>query len=272
MNYISFKDLKYINYLYIFKLALILKKKKFNVNKNILFIFDLPSTRTKLSFELACKNLNCKVCFFEKQNSQISRGEKKKDTYKVFEGYFDLIIHRGKYSNLKYIKNYYKKNIINALNELEHPTQIINDIFTIFEIKKNFLFKILWVGEYNNVSRSLLYASKIFGFKLLFLTDKKSKLKLKNKTIKRIEDAKKIDVLMTDTWYSMNQKKIKKKLIKVKYKYFKKNKKTYFMHCLPLYRGKEVEKKVLNIKKNLVWKQSKNKLITSMALIKFIFK
>ncbi|MGX7576480.1 hypothetical protein ACWNYI_00445 [Candidatus Vidania fulgoroideorum] len=273
MSFLSFKDFEYIEYLKIFKICLLLKKKNYSLNKNVLIKFDLPSTRTNISFKIACQKLGCNLYEFDKKKSQLIRGEKKKDTYKVFEGYFDMIIFRGISNKLKYLSRYFKGIIINALTEKEHPTQILNDIFTIFEIKKNFDFTILWVGELNNVSKSLIYASKKFGFLIKFLTDKKSKKKIKKiNIIRNIKEIKKIDFIMTDTWNSMNNKKKDKKKLKVKYKFFKINKKAYFMHCLPLYRDKEVEKKVLKIKNNIIWKQSQNKIITSMALIKYIFK
>ncbi|MGX7586190.1 ornithine carbamoyltransferase [Candidatus Vidania fulgoroideorum] len=268
MNYLRFKDLKYLDYLKIFKKCFLFKKKTKNIKKKILFMFDIPSTRTILSFKTACKMLGCIVEVFDKKKSQMSRGEEEKDTYKVLSGYFNAIIYRGKSEKIIRLKKNYKGVIINALSEKEHPTQILNDLFTIFEIKKSFKFSILWIGKYNNVIKSLISASKIFKFNLKIFTDNKSKSKIKKcYIVNKIKKKMNIDFIMTDTWFSMYEKKKNSSSLKVKLKYFNKN--TYLMHCLPMYRGQEIDKEVLNIKKNIIWKQSKNKLITAMGIINF---
>ncbi|MGX7589464.1 hypothetical protein [Candidatus Vidania fulgoroideorum] len=268
MHYISFKNLNKKQYLEIFKYCFLFKKKTIklkNINVGILFL--LPSTRTKSSFLISCKKMGINIIDILIKDTQQNRGEKKADTYKIFSLYFDIIITRG-------IKNYklFSNKIINALDYNEHPTQIINDLFTIIELKGKIDVNITWVGRCNNVFKSLYYAYKIFNFNLKVFSIKKEIKNFKIKNQKNIYKAcKNADFVMTDTWNSMGEKKKKKyKKLKIKKKYI--NKSTYFMHCLPLYRGKEIEKNVLKNENCIIWKQAKNKIISSQAILYFFLK
>ena len=143
--------------------------------------------------------------------------------------------------------------------------------------------KICWVGDYNNVLRSLIHLQKLFLFKLNIVMPKqiiqKSKFKIINQKTKNIlltSDIKKgvgsADCVMTDTWVSMGEKNKSKK------KYFKgdqvnkevmlnANKEAIFMHCLPAHRNEEVSSHLLDSKQSVVWKQAKNRMFVQQAII-----
>ncbi|WP_458659035.1 ornithine carbamoyltransferase [Candidatus Vidania fulgoroideorum] len=266
MNLIKFKNITKINHLNIIKYSFFFKKRrKFNpfLKKNIGIFFKLPSTRTKISFEIACKELGCNTIIIDEEKTQIKRGEDVKDTIKMLSIYLDLLIFRCKNNKeMEIYKKYINIPLINALTKNSHPTQIINDIFTIYEKKGNIKNKtILWIGKNNNVFKSLYEASKIFKFKI------KKIHKYNKKTIKNLY--KNCDVIMTDTWVSMGEKKVKCKL-KIEKKYLKMaNKNFIIMHCLPMYRNKEINEQILEMKNCIIWKQAKNKLFTSKAIIYF---
>ncbi|MGX7576903.1 hypothetical protein ACT2CI_00430 [Candidatus Vidania fulgoroideorum] len=261
MKIIKIKNLTKKNILKIFKYSFYFKKRKIKINKNICAIFEYPSTRTLSSFFIASSNLFCNFNILDLEKLQISRGESLKDTIKIISLYYDLLIYRGESEKFKNCKIPY----INALNSSEHPTQIINDIFTIFEKFGDYRNKkITWVGKYNNVSKSLISISKILKIKIkVFSNDHKFKKKyLKNK-----KESLKTNVIMSDTWNSMGKKKekIPKKFI-IKRNFFNNNN-ILFMHCLPMY-----DEVCSNIKKKLktIWIQAKNKIFTCMGIIYFL--
>ncbi|MGX7589326.1 hypothetical protein [Candidatus Vidania fulgoroideorum] len=260
MNYINFCDLKLIDYLKIFKLSFFLKKRNLKIKKNVFMFFEKNSTRTNMAFEIASKEIGSKVIKLNKKKSQLIRGESFNDTIKIISIFNDIIVCRCKKKKMEKIKKISKIPVINALNENEHPTQIINDLFTFLEFFKNFKKKtITWVGKKNNVFNSLKNSSEIFNFRL-------NTLYKKNKDYKKFY--KNSNAVMTDTWNSMYSEKKKGNFLTVKKKYFKyTNKKCIFLHCLPMYVGKEVEKKVINSKMCKIWKQAKNKIITCKAIL-----
>ncbi|MGX7582521.1 ornithine carbamoyltransferase [Candidatus Vidania fulgoroideorum] len=270
MKYLSFKDLNKKQYLKILKYCFLFKKKKINIkNKKIGIVFELPSTRTKNSFLIACDNLGINAIEISIKETQNVRGERKSDVFKIMSLYFDLLIIRSE-KITKY--NFFNKIIINALSKNEHPTQIINDIFTIIEKKGNFNLNITWIGRCNNVFKSLYYAKKIFNFKLKVFSLNKEIKKYGIKNSKNAKTAcKNTDIIMSDTWISMGEKKKKNyKKIKVKDNYIKNN--TLYMHCLPLYIGKEIDKKVLRNKNCIIWDQAKNKIVSSQAILYYFLK
>ena len=259
-------------------------------NKTLGLIFEKQSLRTRLSFNVGMQKLGGFV--LELQSKDIgfdNKREKAEDVLNVLSQYIDCLMIRN--NNHKQIVNLSKENIlpiINGLTEYSHPCQILGDYLTLQEKFKNYKnFSIAWVGDYNNVLRSLIHLQNIYNFKLnaiipnqIFKNYKNEFLKYKNKNMKYFDDpfegVKKSNCIMTDVWVSMGEKNNKTKY----FKNFTVNKKVMsnasnnaiFMHCLPAKRGKEVTSDVLDGKNSVVLQQAKNRMYIQQAILIYVLK
>ena len=259
-------------------------------DKTLGLIFEKQSLRTRLSFNVGMQKLGGSV--LELQSKDIgfdNKREKDEDVLNVLSQYIDCVMIRN--NNHKQIVNLSKENIlpiINGLTEYSHPCQILGDFLTLQENFKNYKnLSIVWIGDYNNVLRSLIHLQNIYKFKLnvvvphqIFKLYKNEFLKLKNKYLKYfadpLEGAKKSNCIMTDVWVSMGEKNNKIKY----FKNFTVNKKimsnasnnAIFMHCLPAKRGKEVTSDVLDGKTSVVLKQAKNRMYIQQAILIYVLK
>ena len=218
-----------------------------------------------------------------------NKREKAEDVLNVLSQYIDCIMIRN--NNHKQIVNFSKENIlpiINGLTEYSHPCQILGDFLTLQENFKNYKnLNIVWIGDFNNVLRSLIHLQNIYNFKLnvvvphqIFKHHKNEFLKFKNKNLKYFADpilgVKNSNCIMTDVWVSMGEKNNKIKY----FKNFTVNKKimsnasnnAIFMHCLPAKRGKEVTSDVLDGKNSVVLKQAKNRMYIQQAILIYVLK
>ena len=218
-----------------------------------------------------------------------NKREKAEDVLNVLSQYIDCVMIRN--NNHKQIVNLSKENIlpiINGLTEYSHPCQILGDFLTLQENFKNYKnLNIVWIGDYNNVLRSLIHLQNIYNFKLnvvvphqIFKHHKNEFLKFKNINLKYFADpilgVKNSNCIMTDVWVSMGEKNNKIKY----FKNFTVNKKimsnasnnAIFMHCLPAKRGKEVTSDVLDGKNSVVLKQAKNRMYIQQAILIYVLK
>ena len=167
INKLSTKEM-----LLIIKQGHFLKKnygKKFLEEKKILaMIFEKPSTRTRVSFEVGMKKLNGDVVVLDQHDSQLGRGESLQDTIKVLGRYVDIILYRGSDEKILYeISELSDVPIINGLTNNSHPCQIVADIMTLEENFKDInKLKISWIGDGNNVCNSWIEAVNHYDFKL----------------------------------------------------------------------------------------------------------
>ena len=259
--------------------------------KVLAMIFEKPSLRTRISFDLATKQLGGKTLILNPDEIHYGKGEESiHDTAKILSEYADILMLRtASHKNAIEFTKYLKIPLINGLTDKSHPCQILSDIFTFEEIKGSiFNSKIAWIGDGNNVLNSLIEASVKFKFVLNISCPKKYqpakkiiKWSKKNKGKVNIfsspeEAVTAADCIMTDKWISINDKinKMKKKKYFKKFKvnsklmsYAKKN--VIFMHCLPASRGEEVSNEVIDGKKSIVWKQSSNKVHIQKAIIEW---
>ncbi len=259
-------------------------------NKTLGLIFEKQSLRTRLSFNVGMQKLGGYV--LELQSKDIgfdNKREKAEDVLNVLSQYIDCLMIRN--NNHKQIVNLSKKNIlpiINGLTEYSHPCQILGDFLTLQEKFKNYKnLSIAWIGDYNNVLRSLIHLQNIYNFKLnviipnqIFKNYKNEFLKCKNKNMKYFDDpfegVKKSNCIMTDVWVSMGEKNNKTKY----FKNFTVNKKimsnalknAIFMHCLPAKRGKEVTSDVLDGTNSVVLQQAKNRMYIQQAILIYVLK
>ena len=260
-------------------------------DKTLGLIFEKQSLRTRLSFNVGMQKLGGSV--LELQSKDIgfdNKREKAEDILNVLNQYIDCVMIRN--NNHKQIVNLSKENIlpiINGLTEYSHPCQILGDFLTLQEHLKSIKnANIAWIGDYNNVLRSLIHLQNIYNFKLnliipkeIFKNYKKEFQQYKNKNLNHFFDpilgTKNSNCIMTDVWVSMGEKNKNKK------KYFKNytvNKKiisnasnnVIFMHCLPAKRGQEVTSEVLDGKNSVVLMQAKNRMFIQQAILIYVLK
>ena len=269
------------------------KDKPFD-GKSMAMIFEKPSTRTRMSFEIAVKQLGGSCITLNPEVIHYGKGDESlKDTAKVLTEYVDIVMLRTSlHKNLEEFGKYLKIPIINGLSDLSHPCQIMSDILTFEETKGIIKNKVIsWLGDgNNNMSNSLIEAAGKFGFQLRigcpsqYMPNKKIlKWAKKNKvnlliTKKPEEAIKNSDCVMTDKWISMNDK-VNKKLKKKHLKKYQVNKKlmkkaksdAIFMHCLPVGRGEEVTDEVIDCDQSVVWRQALNRVHAQKSIINWCF-
>ena len=260
--------------------------------KSMAMIFEKPSTRTRMSFDIAAKQLGGSSIILNPDGIHYGKGDETlKDTAKVLTEYVDIVMLRtSSHKNLEEFGKHLDIPIINGLSDKSHPCQIMSDILTYEESNGSITGKtISWLGDGdNNMSNSLIEAAGKFKFNLKIGCPKKyapGKKILgwakKNKvnlliTQKPDEAVKNSDCVMTDKWVSMNDKvnkKTKKKVLKpfqVNKKLMKKaNSNAIFMHCLPVGRGEEVTDEVIDGKQSVVWRQALNRVHAQKSIIKW---
>jgi len=253
-------------------------------------MFEKSSTRTRLSFYLAIRQLGGGALNLRKDELHFGEGgESIHDTAKILSNYGDIFMFRtDSDKKLQEFKKYIKIPIINGLSPSSHPTQILSDIFTIEEIKKQSIhnLNICWIGDSTNVLNSLIEASVKFSFNLKISSPKKyepsqslTNWAKKNKgKIQIFNDPKKAvlnsDVIFADKFIGLYDKKNKKKKLQ-DFKNFQVNsnlmkfakKKSIFLHCLPALRGQEVSAEVLDGKQSKVWQQALNRLHVQKSIL-----
>ena len=260
-------------------------------DKTLGLIFEKQSLRTRLSFNVGMQKLGGSV--LELQSKDIgfdNKREKAEDVLNVLSQYIDCIMIRN--NNHKQIVNLSKENIlpiINGLTEYSHPCQILGDFLTLQEYLKSIKnVNIAWIGDYNNVLRSLIHLQNIYNFKLnliipkeIFKNYKKEFQQYKNKNLNHFFDpilgTKNSNCIMTDVWVSMGEKNKNKKKYFKNYTVDKKiisnaKNNVIFMHCLPAKRGQEVTSEVLDGKNSVVLMQAKNRMYVQQAILIYVLK
>ncbi len=262
--------------------------------KTMIMIFEKTSTRTRISFDLAVKQLGGSSIILNQDEIHYGKGDETiKDTAKVLSQYADvLMIRTDSHKNVNEFKKYLEIPIINGLTDQGHPCQVMSDILTFEELKGNIKDKtIAWIGDGNNVSNSFIEAALKFEFRLNIACPKKYQpdsnvIKLAKKNNCRLlitEDpykaAEEADCVMTDKWISMSDSgnKSKKKKILKKYQVNKKIMKaakpnSIFMHCLPASREEEVTSEVMDGKQSVVWLQAFNRIHAQKSIIEWCMK
>jgi ornithine carbamoyltransferase len=260
--------------------------------KMLIQMFEKASSRTRISFYLAIKQLGGGTLTLRSNELHLGQGgESIADTAKILSTYGDgFMLRTDSDEKVESFKNHLTIPVINGLSPSSHPTQVLSDVFTVEEIKKKPISKlnICWIGDSNNVLDSLIAASVKFSFKLSigcpkkFEPSKKVKtwVKKNNKKIFIYNDPKKAaksaDVIFSDKVISLNDKvNIKKKV--EKFKKFKIDKKLMsfakrdciFLHCLP--RGSEVSDEIFLGNKSHVWQQALNRVHVQKSILLYCF-
>jgi ornithine carbamoyltransferase len=253
----------------------------------LVMIFEKPSTRTRVSFDIAMRQLGGSSLSLNHTDLQLGRGESVADTARVLSRYADAIMIRANaHATLVELAQHATIPVINGLTEKSHPCQIMADIQTFEEhlgpIKGR---TVAWVGDGNNVAVSWMHAAVRFGFtlrlacpKALYPEDEavawakreKGAISISDDPEKAVKDA---DCVVTDTWVSMGQsdaakrKKILKQFAVNGALMRKAAKGAIFMHCLPAYRGLEVTEEVLDGPQSVVFDEAENRLHAQKAIL-----
>ena len=261
-------------------------------NRMLGMIFEKPSTRTRISLETAMVQLGGHAIYLNPNDMQLGRGETVADTARVLSGFLDIISYRAfKHENVLELARNASIPVINALDDLEHPVQILADFMTIKERKKRVSgLKLAYVGDGNNVANSLILASAILGTDISVgcpkgyepnqeIVEKARKIaKDRGSTIEIISDpvaaVEGADAIYTDVWISMGEEKIREQKEKVFGQYqvngnlVKHADSNYiFLHCLPAHRGLEVTDEVADSVNSVIFEQAENRMHTAKGLI-----
>ena len=260
--------------------------------KMLIQMFEKASSRTRISFHLAIKQLGGGTLTLRSNELHLGQGgESISDTAKILSTYGDgFMLRTDSDKKIEDFRDHLSIPVINGLSPSSHPTQVLSDVFTVEEIKKKPISKlnICWIGDSNNVLNSLIAASVKFSFKLNIGCPKQFEpgrevrnwVKKNNKKIFIYNDPKKAvtgaDVIFSDKVISLNDKVNKKKKIE-QFKKFKIDKKLMnyskknciFLHCLP--RGSEVSDEVFLGKKSHVWLQALNRVHVQKSILLYCF-
>ena len=262
------------------------KTKPLLENKTLAMIFEKPSTRTRVSFETGMFQLGGHALTLSPNDLQLSRGESIGDTARTLSRYVNVIMARVyDHKSLETFARNSSIPVINGLSDSFHPCQILADLMTIKEHKKNLKkIKIAWIGDGNNVCNSLILGCAKLKIKLSvaipdgyepdFDVVKIGKdaeiLEVSDNPELAVNDA---DVVMTDTFVSIhntNSDRVKKFLPKFQVNQSlmdKAKKDAIFMHCLPAKRDQEVTSDVIDGPQSVVWDEAENRLHVQKAFL-----
>ncbi len=301
-DFLTLQDFSFEELRFMLDTAHDLKRKKkagephrYLEGKNLAMIFQKPSTRTRVSFEVAMNDLGGHALFLSSKDLQLGRGETISDTAKVLARYCDGIMARVfDHNDLVQLAEGADIPVINGLSDLLHPAQILADLMTIEEHKGKLTgLKLTYVGDGNNVAHSLLIGCSKMGMHVTigcpegYEPDPKivemakenakkwgTKIEIVHDPAKAVEDA---DVIYTDTWVSMGQEEEQARREKV-FPPFQVNTEllkhakpdVIVMHCLPAHRGHEITDEVMDGPHSVVFDEAENRLHAQKAILSLL--
>ncbi len=255
--------------------------------KTMAMIFDRPSTRTRVSFDVAMRQLGGESITLIGQDMQLGRGETIADTARVLSRYVDAIMIRTlDHDHVLELARHATVPVINGLTRHSHPCQVMADVMTFEEHRGAIKGRtIAWTGDANNVLTSWMHAARQFDFQLRVATppelvpQKKlldwvkqsgAEIRLGSDPEEAVEGA---DCVVTDTWVSMGDKAAHRRhnLLK-RYQVNKRlmaraDRKAIFMHCLPAHRGEEVTDEVMDGPQSVVFDEAENRLHAQKGIL-----
>ena len=253
-------------------------------------IFEKSSTRTRVSFEAGMSQLGGSAMFLSPSDTQLGRGEPVEDSARVISSMVDCVMIRTfDHEMVKTFAKHSRVPVINGLTDLLHPCQLLADMQTFTEHRGSIKGKtVTWVGDGNNMCHSYINAARQFDFNLRiacpagYEPDEAIVDAAKDRvTLLRdpMEAASGSHLVVTDTWVSMGQEEEKRAREKIfgSFKVSKAmmqeaDKDALFMHCLPAYRGMEVDADVLDAPDSVVWDEAENRLHAQKALLEFLLR
>jgi ornithine carbamoyltransferase len=255
--------------------------------KTLAMIFEKPSTRTRVSFEVAMRQLGGEVVMLGAEATQMHRGETVADTARVLSRYVDAIMIRTtQASKLEEMAQYATVPVINGLTDTSHPCQLMADVMTLEERKGRAAGKIVaWSGDGNNVATSWVHAAVRFDFDLRIACPDELRPPARlidwahrsggrvSVTVDPQEAARGADCLVTDTWVSMGvEASVNRHNMLAPYRVDERlmacaKPDAIFMHCLPAKRGEEVSAAVLDGPQSVVWDEAENRLHAQKGIL-----
>jgi ornithine carbamoyltransferase len=255
--------------------------------KTLAMIFEKPSTRTRVSFEVAMRQLGGEVVLLDAGASQISRGETVADTARVLSRYVDAIMMRTtQVSKLEEMAQYATVPVINGLTDSSHPCQLMADVMTLEEHRGPAQGKVVaWSGDGNNVAASWVHAAVRFDFDLRIACPDELRPPQRlidwaqaaggrvSVTVDPQLAARDADCLVTDTWVSMGvEASVNRHNMLAPYRVDERlmagaKPSAIFMHCLPVKRGEEVTAAVVDGPQSVVWDEAENRLHAQKGIL-----
>ena len=260
-------------------------------NKILAMIFEQPSTRTRISFDVGMRELGGQTIMLTGSEMQLGRGETIADTARVLSRYVDAILIRTlEYGSLAEMAEFATVPVINGLTKESHPCQLMADVLTFEEHKGPIAGKtVTWVGDYNNVLNSWIHAAQKFDFEIRIATPpelqpnfevisdaraKGAKIVLTSDPIEAVSES---DCVVTDCWVSMGEVdtsarhnmlhpyQVNEKLLASA------KSDAIFMHCLPAHRGEEVTDAVIEGPQSVVFDEAENRLHAQKGILAWCF-
>ena len=260
--------------------------------KTVLLVFEKASTRTRLSFEMAVRELGGSTIFMTPMESQLGRSEPLKDSARIFSRYVHgLVVRTFGQEKLDELVQYGEIPVVNALTDTYHPCQVMSDLLTMYERTPDLHNQVVaWVGDGNNMANSWINAAAQLGFSLQLAVPKGyepdpghmeqarhlgARIMLTHDPRQAVAGA---DYVNTDVWASMgNEAEVEERtrafagylvdenLLQLA------NPGAKVMHCLPAHRGEEISEAVLEGEASIVWDQAENRLHMQKALLEWVF-
>lgn len=300
-DFLSLADLSRSEMDALLKRSLVLKRrwKKSLVDsplagKSLGLIFDKPSTRTRVSFEVAMTQLGGHPVYLDPGTTQIKRGEPIADSARVLSRYLDgVVIRTFDQATVEEWGRWSSVPVINGLTDLLHPCQVFCDLLTIIEKRGNYKgLKIAYIGDGNNIANTWVQAAALLDIALSlacprgyqpnakFLAEatrgRKARIELTRDPRQAIQGS---DVVYTDVWASMGQEKERKERHKrfqgyqVNTALLRRAKRgALVMHCLPAHAGEEISSEVLEGPQSVVFDQAENRLHGQKAILEWLLK
>ncbi|MCE1246243.1 MAG: ornithine carbamoyltransferase [Firmicutes bacterium] len=263
--------------------------------RNLAMIFEKPSTRTRISFEVGINQLGGSALYLSSKDMQLGRGETIADTAKVLSRYVDCIMARVfSHNTIKELAENATVPVINGLSDYEHPCQVLADVFTMYEKFGELKgLKLAYIGDGNNMANSLLYVCAKLGMHMSVASPggympKDEVLAEANKIAAKtgskltvgtdpIEAVKGAHAVYTDVWISMGDEAEKEERL-AKFQPFQVNSKlmqhvdpdAIVLHCLPAHRGEEITNEVIDGPQSAVWDEAENRLHVQKAIMTLI--
>ena len=261
------------------------------VGRVLAMIFEKNSTRTRVSFDIAMRQLGGSAIVMEAGGMQLGRGESIADTARVLSRMVDAIMIRtSDHAKIEELAHYASVPVINGLTDRSHPCQIVADLLTLVERGRALPgLELAWLGDGNNVLHSLLEAAGLLGFNIRVGSpagyapddDYVAKARAAGATITFTEDAQAAvrgaDVVVTDTWVSMGQADSAAKIAamtpyQVNDALMAAAKaEALFLHCLPAHRGEEVTNAVIDGPASAVWDEAENRIHAQKSVLRWAF-
>jgi len=260
--------------------------------KTLGLLFDKPSTRTRVSFEVAMYQQGGQVVFMSSKETQLSRDESLQDTALVLSRYIDgLVVRTYDDGNLQELARHAEIPVINGLTDLYHPCQVLSDILTIKEKKGDLQsLQVAWVGDGNNVAHSWINAAARLNFKLSLACpagyEPKKEILQRGQELAGdrihfghdpVQAVKNADVINTDVWTSMGQEKERQERLAAFQNYQinadlvrEAKPGVVVMHCLPAHRGEEITDEVMDGPNSVILDQAENRMHLQRALLDWL--